>query len=113
MKECPADSHRRIHCFEGVDALFFFVAISEYDQVLFEDETAVSSFFPTRCLPGADPGTQNRLAEAATLFSSISNSRFFVRTPIVLFLNKIDLFKTKLKSSPLSAMYPSCPYLAV
>jgi guanine nucleotide-binding protein subunit alpha len=28
-----------IHCFEDVTAIIFMVAISEYDQVLFEDET--------------------------------------------------------------------------
>lgn len=31
-----------IHCFESVTAIIFLVAISEYDQVLIEDETVVS-----------------------------------------------------------------------
>ena len=31
-----------IHCFEDVNAIIFIAAISEYDQVLFEDETTVS-----------------------------------------------------------------------
>jgi hypothetical protein len=31
-----------IHCFENVTAILFLVAISEYDQVLIEDETVVS-----------------------------------------------------------------------
>lgn len=30
-----------IHCFENVNAIVFLVAISEYDQVLVEDETVV------------------------------------------------------------------------
>ena len=30
-----------IHCFENVTAIIFLVAISEYDQVLIEDETVV------------------------------------------------------------------------
>jgi hypothetical protein len=30
-----------IHCFEGVQAIFFLAAISEYDQKLMEDETVV------------------------------------------------------------------------
>jgi len=29
----------RIHCFENVNVLVFVAAISEYDQVLYEDET--------------------------------------------------------------------------
>ncbi|KAG0768190.1 hypothetical protein G6F57_002601 [Rhizopus arrhizus] len=72
-----------IHCFENVTALMFLVAISEYDQVLFEDASV------------------NRLQESLTLFDSICNSRWFIKTSIILFLNKIDLFKEKLPKSPL------------
>ncbi|KAG2179983.1 hypothetical protein INT43_003770 [Umbelopsis isabellina] len=32
-----------IHCFENVTAIIFLIAISEYDQVLIEDETVVKS----------------------------------------------------------------------
>ncbi|CAO3661358.1 unnamed protein product [Umbelopsis vinacea] len=73
-----------IHCFENVTAIIFLVAISEYDQVLIEDETV------------------NRMQEALTLFDSICNSRWFVKTSIILFLNKIDRFAEKLPVSPLS-----------
>ncbi|CAO3683156.1 unnamed protein product [Rhizopus stolonifer] len=72
-----------IHCFENVTAIIFLVAISEYDQVLIEDETV------------------NRMQEALTLFDSICNSRWFVKTSIILFLNKIDIFKEKLDKCPL------------
>ncbi|KAI9273014.1 guanine nucleotide-binding protein subunit alpha [Phascolomyces articulosus] len=72
-----------IHCFENVTAIIFLVAISEYDQVLIEDETV------------------NRMQEALTLFDSICNSRWFVKTSIILFLNKIDIFKDKLPKHPL------------
>lgn len=36
-------SERRkwIHCFENVTALIFIVSLSEYDQVLYEDQTVV------------------------------------------------------------------------
>lgn len=34
-----------IHCFEDVTAIIFCVAMSEYDQVLHEDETTVSNTF--------------------------------------------------------------------
>jgi translation elongation factor EF-1alpha len=36
-----------IHCFEDVTAIIFCVAMSEYDQVLHEDETTVSD----ACMP--------------------------------------------------------------
>ena len=39
---------------------------------------------------------QNRMAESLVLFDSVINSRWFLRTSIILFLNKIDVFKSKL-----------------
>ncbi|KAK0551876.1 guanine nucleotide-binding protein subunit alpha [Tilletia horrida] len=76
-----------IHCFENVTAIIFLVAISEYDQLLYED------------------GNVNRMQEALTLFDSICNSRWFTRTSIILFLNKIDLFKAKLPISPMGEYF--------
>ena len=35
------------------------------------------------------------------LFESISNSPWFIRTALILFLNKMDLFKAKLEISPI------------
>jgi hypothetical protein len=46
--------------------------------------------------------SKNRMQEALTLFDSICNSRWFVKTSIILFLNKIDRFAEKLPTSPLS-----------
>ncbi len=46
-----------IHCFDDVTAVIFVAAISEYDQVLYEDPT------------------QNRLMEALNLFDEICNCR--------------------------------------
>ncbi|KAJ1942871.1 guanine nucleotide-binding protein subunit alpha, partial [Linderina pennispora] len=77
-----------IHCFENVTAILFLVAISEYDQVLIEDETV------------------NRMQEALTLFDSICNSRWFVKTSIILFLNKMDIFRDKLPNSPMKNYFP-------
>jgi len=44
--------------------------------------------------------------ESLVLFDSVVNSRWFVRTSIILFLNKVDLFKVKLARSPLSNYFP-------
>ncbi|KAJ2081624.1 guanine nucleotide-binding protein subunit alpha [Coemansia sp. RSA 988] len=77
-----------IHCFENVTAILFLVAISEYDQVLIEDESV------------------NRMQEALTLFDSICNSRWFVKTSIILFLNKMDIFREKLPHSPMRKYFP-------
>lgn len=39
-----------IHCFEDVTAIIFCVAMSEYDQVLHEDETTVCITYVLNCL---------------------------------------------------------------
>lgn len=77
-----------IHCFENVTAIIFMVAISEYDQKLVEDDTV------------------NRMQEALTLFDSICNSRWFTKTSIILFMNKIDIFKEKIDLVPIEKYFP-------
>jgi len=83
-------SERRkwISYFEAVTSIIFCVALSEYDQSLIED------------------GSQNRMVESLMLFDSIVNSRWFIRTSIILFLNKYDLFAEKLKKIPLEKFFP-------
>jgi len=67
-----------IHCFDDVNAVIFVVALSEYDQMLFEDNQV------------------NRMVEAIALFDEICNSRWFINTSMILFLNKRDLFENKI-----------------
>jgi len=77
-----------IHCFEDVTALLFVASISEYDQVLFEDEST------------------NRLTEALTLWKEIIGLQWFKKTSMILFLNKRDLFAEKIEKSPLERYFP-------
>jgi GTPase SAR1 family protein len=72
-----------IHCFEDVTAIIFIVAMSEYDQVLVEDENT------------------NRMQESLRLFDSICNNKYFLKTSMILFLNKKDLFEVKITRSSL------------
>ncbi|KAI7855452.1 G-protein alpha subunit [Circinella umbellata] len=83
-------SERRkwIHCFDSVASIIFCVALSEYDQVLLEESR------------------QNRMLESLSLFESIINSRWFIHTSIMLFLNKVDLFKSKIMRVPLEKYFP-------
>uniref|UniRef100_A0A1I8EL33 Guanine nucleotide-binding protein G(I) subunit alpha n=1 Tax=Wuchereria bancrofti TaxID=6293 RepID=A0A1I8EL33_WUCBA len=71
-----------IHCFEGVTAIIFCVAMSEYDMKLAEDDE------------------MNRMVESMKLFDSICNNKWFTDTSIILFLNKKDLFEEKIRKSP-------------
>ncbi|XP_070574736.1 guanine nucleotide-binding protein G(o) subunit alpha-like [Ptychodera flava] len=77
-----------IHCFEDVTAIIFCVAMSAYDQVLYEDEST------------------NRMQESLKLFDSICNNKWFTDTSIILFLNKKDLFEEKIMKSPLTICFP-------
>jgi len=77
-----------IHCFENVTAVLFVAAISEYDQVLYEDENT------------------NRIVEALNLFEEICNSRWFRETSMILFLNKRDLFADKIQKVSLREFFP-------
>jgi guanine nucleotide-binding protein subunit alpha len=71
-----------IHCFENVTALVFLVSLSEYDQMLYEDESVVCGFVLQTHFTLIYQ-SQNRMQEALTLFDSICNSRWFVKTSIV------------------------------
>jgi hypothetical protein len=68
-----------IHCFDDVTAVIFVAALSEYDQKLFEDANT------------------NRMVEAIDLFDEIANNRYFRESSMILFLNKRDLFETKIE----------------
>ena len=94
-----------IHCFENVTSIIFCVALSEYDQVLLEESSQVR--LPKALPLEPDSNTrQNRMMESLVLFDSVVNSRWFMRTSIILFLNKVDLFKAKLARSPLGKYFP-------
>ncbi|KAF9680935.1 hypothetical protein SADUNF_Sadunf06G0173300 [Salix dunnii] len=66
-----------IHLFEGVTAVIFCAAISEYDQTLFEDEN------------------KNRMIETKELFEWVLKQPCFEKTSFMLFLNKFDIFEKK------------------
>ena len=89
-------SERRkwIHCFESVTSIIFVTSLSEYDQVLLEEKNQVRKWIQITISP--TDGSQNRMAESLVLFESVINSRWFLCTSIILFLNKIDIFKNKL-----------------
>lgn len=79
-----------IHVFDNVQVVMFLAAISGYDQSLLEDRKG------------------NQMNEALFLFDQISNSQYFAKSALILFLNKIDLFGEKVTSgmSPINRYFP-------
>lgn len=74
--------------FAHISAIIFTVSMSEYDQFLNEDDSV------------------RRTDESTTLFEEICNSRWFGKLPVILFLNKFDLFKDKMKRVDLKVAFP-------
>ncbi|XP_061392940.1 guanine nucleotide-binding protein subunit alpha-11-like, partial [Musca vetustissima] len=83
-------SERRkwIHCFNNVKAIIFLTAISEYDQVLRENDQ------------------KNRLVESKNVFNTICSSSWFADTSTVVFFNKEDLLIEKIMYSDLDKYFP-------
>ena len=78
-----------VHCFDHVNIVLFVVSLGDYDQVLEEDS----------CV--------NSMVESLHCFSGICNSKSFVNIPIVLFLNKYDIFQEKLQHISLDCAFPN------
>ncbi|CAL8082423.1 unnamed protein product [Orchesella dallaii] len=83
-------SERRkwIHCFENVTSIIFLVALSEYDQILFESDN------------------ENRMEESKALFRTIITYPWFQHSSVILFLNKKDLLEEKIMYSHLVDYFP-------
>eukprot|EP01103_Thecamoeba_quadrilineata_P006175 TRINITY_DN15902_c0_g1_i1.p1 TRINITY_DN15902_c0_g1~~TRINITY_DN15902_c0_g1_i1.p1 ORF type:complete len:342 (+),score=78.79 TRINITY_DN15902_c0_g1_i1:90-1115(+) len=77
-----------VNCFQDVTAVLFCVALSEYDLKMYEESTT------------------NRMDESLRVFKEISNNRWFSDTPMILLLNKKDLFEEKIKEVPLTVAFP-------
>ncbi|KAI8619822.1 G-protein alpha i subunit [Chytriomyces sp. MP71] len=74
--------------FSDVQAIIYLVALSSYDQRCFEDNTT------------------NRITESLVLFHSLTHHPALKDTSIILFMNKIDIFKEKLKRVTVSDYFP-------
>ena len=71
-----------------VDVVLFVVAMSEYDQVLLEDEKV------------------NRMQESVRVFSDICDCPYLLSSHFLLFLNKKDVFDEKILYSPITNCFP-------
>uniref|UniRef100_A0A0K0F0M0 Guanine nucleotide-binding protein alpha-5 subunit (inferred by orthology to a C. elegans protein) n=1 Tax=Strongyloides venezuelensis TaxID=75913 RepID=A0A0K0F0M0_STRVS len=76
-----------IHSFEGVAAILFVVSLSGFDQTLEEDPTI------------------NRLEDSIELFYNILSNEFLLKSNIILFMNKKDLFESKLSKVKFNDFY--------
>lgn len=74
--------------FDIVDAIIFVVGLDQYDQVMMED--------------GVEG---NRLIDSITLFEEICTSPWFRDSSFLLFLNKSDVFRNKIRQVPITVCF--------
>ena len=76
-----------------VAVIIYVTSLSGYDQVMAEDLRT------------------NRMQESVNLFSTILNYQWFQKTPVILLLNKMDVFEEKINSGkhPVKPHFPECP----
>eukprot|EP01080_Neovahlkampfia_damariscottae_P001133 gene1133-10647_t len=72
---------------DNFQCLIFVSSLSEYNQKCYEDDIT------------------NRMLESLDLFDEQINGEFFKDKPIILFLNKMDLFKEKIQQFPLKDLF--------
>ncbi|KAG7095730.1 hypothetical protein E1B28_006440 [Marasmius oreades] len=78
-----------IHCFQDVSVMLYIASLTDYDQVLAEDEES------------------NRMQDALTVFDSLCHTRWFKNTPVILVLTNRDrLTHQRLSLSPLESHFP-------
>ena len=78
-----------MQCFECVTLIIFIVDISEYDEILLEND-----------------GQMNALEESRNDFKTLLCYPWFQKTSVLLFFNNIDVFEEKIKVSDLSNYFP-------
>jgi len=70
-----------------ISAVLFFSAINEFDMTIEEDAKT------------------NRLVDSLKLWKQLTGSPLFKNVPFILLLNKSDLFKEKIKNTPLMGVF--------
>lgn len=76
-----------IHCFENINLVIWCISCSEFDEKCYED-------FAT-----------NRLVESLQLFEETVNNKWFFNTPVLLFMNKMDLLKEKVENGKFNSHF--------
>eukprot|EP00004_Rigifila_ramosa_P015922 TRINITY_DN3731_c0_g2_i7.p1 TRINITY_DN3731_c0_g2~~TRINITY_DN3731_c0_g2_i7.p1 ORF type:complete len:393 (-),score=86.37 TRINITY_DN3731_c0_g2_i7:29-1207(-) len=83
-----SERRRWIHVFAEARTVLYVSALTDYSEVLFEDETI------------------NRLDESLALVEEVGWARLLRGLPLVLLLTKYDVLPSRLKAVPLERKYP-------
>ncbi|CAB3405193.1 unnamed protein product [Caenorhabditis bovis] len=90
-----SEQRKWIHCFDNVNGVLFIAEISGYNLVMQDGE-----------IKEKDGSPKNRLRYSMDLFKSVANHPCFgKKTAIILFLNKIDIFRDKINTYKLETCF--------
>ncbi|ETO20299.1 guanine nucleotide binding protein, partial [Reticulomyxa filosa] len=76
-----------IHFFDSVTAVLFVASLSAYNEATFEDEDL------------------NAMEDSLQIFEEHVNSEWFQNTAFILFLNKSDVFRQRIKETPITVCF--------
>ena len=79
--------------FDDTNALVFVISLACYDQWMEEEEGR----------------SKNRMVDSLELFDSICNHPTFISKPVILLMNKSDLFEQKIKSISVKSFFSDFP----
>lgn len=83
-------SERRkwVNAFKETHCVVYIISLSEYDEINYEDEVT------------------NRMVESINVFDQTIHGEWFREVPFIIFWNKRAVLESKIKSSPLSKLFP-------
>eukprot|EP01080_Neovahlkampfia_damariscottae_P009856 gene9856-2179_t len=86
-------SERRkwVNIFDKADAIVYVSALSQYNEVCFEDERT------------------NKMVESLNLVRDLGYTKSLTNVPFYLYLNKQDVLMKELGKDPISIAFPNCP----
>ena len=120
IKDCV--SKPRFDEFNIIRAVIFIVSLTAYDSCLDDDELMIlilgfigkGIFIPNELIliiaKYCDSLPINGLTKQLEMFSDICNDAMFQDIPLILILNKIELFTEKLETKPLNLYFQGCEY---
>jgi len=75
-----------MHCFQGVDAIIYIVALNEFDKAMYENTS------------------KNRMEDAIEVFREICANKLLRQVALIVFLNKRDLFQEKIQGTNIGSI---------
>ena len=105
LQVCSGKTYNLIYDELKILSVLFIISLSDYNQTLYEDEN-------TNRMQESEKVFGNNLKKGGVvhilkiyILGQMLNNFFFKNTSFIVFFNKVDLFKEKLKTAPITIAY--------